>query len=70
MVVRQDEGEVLVLNELGRRILELMDGKRPVQEIIEQLVDEYEAARAKIEEDVLGFLYELRDSGVTEELAP
>ena len=47
VVVRQGAGEVLVLNDLGTRILVLADGATPVAGWIEVLLAEYEVERAR-----------------------
>lgn len=67
VVVRQRAGEVMVLNPTGARILELVDGERPVAGIVEALGEEVEAARATLEVDVAAFLRELAEAGVLED---
>lgn len=69
VVVRQRAGEVMVLNPTGARILELVDGERPVASIVETLGEEVDAARATLEADVAAFLLELADAGVLEAVA-
>ena len=53
VVVRQDAGEVLVLNDLGTRILGLSDGAAPVADWIDALALEFEVDRPQLERDVL-----------------
>jgi hypothetical protein len=66
VVVRQGAGEVLVLNDLGTRILVLADGATPVAGWIEILLAEYEVERAQLERDVLAFAAELVEQGLLE----
>ena len=54
-VLLQPEG-VLVLNPTGAAILELCDGRRPVDEIVDQLRSTYNHV---VEDDVLVFLQRL-----------
>ena len=64
VLVRQQAGEVLALNEVGTRVVELLDGRRQVGEIVNALVDELEVERSTLEKDVLEFLQELVDTGI------
>src|SRR5271169_634580 len=66
VVVRQTAGEVLVLNDLGTRILALADGVAPVARWIEVLLGEYEVGRQDLERDVLAFAAELVEEGLLE----
>ena len=69
VVVRQSAGEVLVLNDLGTRILALADGVNPVAYWIDTLLGEFEVARPLLERDVLAFVAELVEQGLLERLA-
>ena len=64
VVIRQEAAEALVLNEVAGRILELVDGRRTVEEIVETLIDEYEIEGATLRADVLSYLSELVEIGV------
>jgi len=66
VVVRQSAGEVLVLNDLGTRILALADGVTPVAHWIDTLLDEFEVDRPVLERDVLAFAAELVEQGLLE----
>jgi len=66
VVVRQSAGEVLVLNDLGTRILALADGVTPVAHWIDKLLGEYEVERPVLERDVLDFAAELVEQGLLE----
>lgn len=53
-----EEG-IYTLNETGKAILENLDGKKSLCEIVEVLRAEFEAKPGEIEEDVLGLMEEL-----------
>ena len=69
VVVRQAAGEVLVLNEIGVRVLELLEATMPVSGLLDALDAEYQADRPTLERDVLAYLQELVDAGVIEPVA-
>jgi hypothetical protein len=69
VVVRQTAGEVLVLNEIGVRVLELLEATMPVSRLLDALGAEYAVDRATLERDVLAYLQELVDAGVIERVA-
>jgi hypothetical protein len=66
VVLRQRAGEVLVLNEVASRILELADGEAPVGAWVEALAADYEADRTTLERDVVAFAAELAGAEVLE----
>lgn len=68
VVVRTGTSEVLGLNAVGARILDLVDGELTVGALIERLASEYEVDRAQLEADVELFLREMTDDGVLEPL--
>ncbi len=75
IVAREIEGEIIIvplvrgigdaeedlfsLNETGRAVWKLLDGKRTLGGIIGILAKKYDAPQAKIEKDVLGLTGEL-----------
>ena len=61
VLVLPEEGKVKVLNEVGTRIWELLDGKRNVKEIAAILHQEYEVAKAIAEADTLEFVNDLAE---------
>lgn len=69
VVVRQEAAEVLVLNGVAGRVLELCDGRRPLSGVVDALLAEYDVERGDLERDVLRFASELLDAGVAEEVA-
>lgn len=70
VVIRRQEGEVLVLNGVGARIFDLLDGRRSVARLLELLEAEYDAARDTLERDVLAYLDELLEAGLAEPAGP
>ena len=66
IVVRQNAGEVLVLNDVGVRVLELLAAGGPVAGALETLAAEYEVDRAVLAQDVVAYLQELLEAGVVE----
>ena len=52
------------LNPVGSRVWELIDGRRDVQEIIGEIVQEFDVAAAEAGPDVMGFIQELLGRGL------
>jgi hypothetical protein len=75
IVAREIEGEVIIvpltsgladmeddlytLNETGKAIWKLLDGRNKAKDIVESLSREFDAGAGEIEEDVVGLLSEL-----------
>jgi coenzyme PQQ biosynthesis protein PqqD len=53
------EDDLFALNETGKAIWDKLDGKRSLQDVINELSIEYQAGEGEIERDVLGLLQEL-----------
>jgi hypothetical protein len=70
VVVRQRAGEVLVMNEVAARLLDLADGRASIGAWIDALAGEYEVDRATLERDVLVFATELAAEGMLEPVEP
>lgn len=68
VVIRQDAGEVVVLNPVGARVLHLVGPDLEVRALIERMAREYAASAQTLEAEVLGFLEELVAAGVIEEV--
>ena len=66
VVIRQRAGEVLVLNAVGVRILELIAKELTLSQIVDALLDEFLVERKELERDVLSFTSELERAGVLE----
>jgi len=70
VVIRQDAAEVLGLNFVGARVLELIAGGSAKSEILERLVEEFDVAPGELQTDVEAFIAELIELGVVESLPP
>ena len=66
VVVRQSVPEVLVLNGVGARVVEKVDGTLTVEALVAALAGEYDVEREILERDVVAFLGELAEGGVIE----
>lgn len=64
VLVLPEKGEVKVLNEVGARIWELVDGTRKIGQIAEQLTEDFEVDIQKAQNDVVEFLQQLEQKGV------
>ena len=64
-VVLFPEG-MMRLQGTGQSVLELCDGERTLQQIVEILSQRYSADKAKIREDVAGFLEALQQKRVVD----
>ncbi|HSO21361.1 MAG TPA: PqqD family protein [Chondromyces sp.] len=69
VVVRQLEGDVLVLNEVAARVLQLAGEGLSQAEICGRLAGEFEAPEADLPRDVERFLAELEELAVLERVA-
>jgi hypothetical protein len=63
VIVLADSGEVLVLNALGTRILDLIDGKRSITEIARLIEEEYDVPAEEARRDLDEFLRTLSEAG-------
>lgn len=64
VVVRQAQSEVLGLNEVGGRVLALLDGETSVADLVARLTEEFEITPGELERDVTAFLDRLVEVGV------
>ena len=67
VVVRQSAGEVLVVNGVGARVLDLLEARASVGGLLDTLAAEYAIDQATLERDVLAYLQELLDAGIIED---
>jgi hypothetical protein len=70
VVVLQDAAEVLVLNEVGTRILQLVDQGATEDQILAVLLGEFEVAPDELERDLREFLREMLHQGIVETVDP
>jgi hypothetical protein len=82
VVAREIEGEIIIvplvtsvtwrtsftLNETGKAIWELLDGRRSLHEVARKLAEKYQAEPEKIQTDVLGLVGELFRRGMVVEV--
>ncbi len=54
-----DTETLYTLNEVGARVYELIDGERPLREIMDTIVSEFEVTPQQAESDVLEFVAQL-----------
>lgn len=54
-----DMETLYTLNEVGARVYELIDGKRPVRDIVSVVLDEFEVSAEQAESDVREFIAQL-----------
>lgn len=66
LVVVPTEAKVEVLNPVGGRIFELLDGTHSEEEIVRVLVEEFEVTEDVARQDVKSFIGELRERNMLE----
>ncbi len=66
IVLRQNDGEVLVVNGVGVRVVELIAGGASFQELLTTLENEYDIHPEQLRTDVLSYIEELKAAGVLE----
>ena len=66
VVIRQDAAEVLGLNLVGARVLELIDQGHGQSVILTSLAEEFDVAPRELEADVSAFLRELVELEIVE----
>jgi hypothetical protein len=54
-------GKVKVLNDVGARIWQMVDGRHSVRDISAKICEEYEVGQAEAEQDTLDFLNDLAE---------
>ena len=65
VVLRQEAAEVLVLNEVGGRILELLDGERTVGDVVDEISSEFEVDEStRLADETSAFIAELVEAGI------
>jgi hypothetical protein len=67
VILRQEDGEVIVLNEMGTAMIQHLDQGETVEQMIEGLEKVYDNGGDKLVQDALAFVAELRSAGVVEE---
>jgi hypothetical protein len=70
ILVLAEQNKVKVLNELGTRIWEMVDGQQSIRQIAARLCEEYEVDLSQAEQDTLEFLAELDGRGLLQVSTP
>lgn len=68
--IRQPEAGqqcIYVLNPMANRIWELLDGRRTLAEVRDQLLEEFEVAPQELEQDLQEFIQQMRELGSLKE---
>lgn len=60
LIVVPGLGEYNILNPLGTRVWELIDGTRGIEEIVKEITEEYSVKAEEAEADVRSFIEDLR----------
>lgn len=68
VVVRQNAAEVIALNDVGARVLELIDAQKTLADVVEAMSVEYDVTADELEQDVTSFVTAIQDAGVVEEV--
>jgi len=63
-IVLPEHSEVNVLNPIGSVIWDGIDGRRTLEEILQQLLNEYDISREQATSDLEGFVASLREHGM------
>jgi hypothetical protein len=63
-IVLPTMARVSVLNEMGSRVWEAIDGRRTIGEIVDQILEEYDVTRETAEADLYAFVDSLREHGM------
>ncbi len=52
VIVRQEDAEVIAINDVGASILSLLDARRSVADIMESLLEQYDVDRDQLSSDL------------------
>ncbi|HKS39178.1 MAG TPA: PqqD family protein [Blastocatellia bacterium] len=63
VIVLADSGEVIVVNEIGSRIVELIDGKRSAEEVAVTIESEFTVTAEEARSDLEAFMQMLAEAG-------
>lgn len=66
VVLDMESGQYYGLNEVGARILELVQEPQSVEAIVEALSKEYDVEKSRLEQDVVGFLQDMESHRIIE----
>jgi len=63
-IVLPGRAEVKVLNPTGSLVWDQIDGNRPLDQIVDAIVEEFDISRQQAEQDLLAFIAELQSNGM------
>lgn len=66
VIFNAESGVYFGLNGVGAAVWELVDHPRPVREVVEALLQEYEVAPDRLRQDVVAFLREMEVQGLVQ----
>ena len=69
IVILPAQGQVKVLNEVGARIWELVDGHKSTSDLIDIICEEYDISREEVEQDTMDFVQRMLDVQLLEIVA-
>jgi hypothetical protein len=64
VIVDPEKNMVRMLNQVGSRVWELIDGTRTTKEIVVQLVEEFDVKKEEAKNSVEGFIEDLANKGL------
>jgi len=64
VIVLPNKNQIKVVNEVGSFVLHLIDGKRTVAAIVEEVHQQYAAPLEQIEQDVVKYLQQLAEKEI------
>ncbi len=70
VLITPDASRALVLNAVGGAVLDLCDGTRTVEEIVDFVCKNVAGADAEVHKDVAALVAQLIEAGVVEDLDP
>src|SRR5262249_37975961 len=63
-IVLPSMARVSVLNEMGSRVWEAIDGRRTIGEIVDEILEQFDVTRETAEADLFAFVDALREHGM------
>lgn len=66
VLIRQKVGEIVALNHLGGRVLDLLQTESNVAGVVIILEKEFEVEPQQLEKDVLDFVFQLVEEGIVQ----
>ena len=64
VIINPEQGDVKVLNEVGARVWELVDGQRSISQIAQEITQDYEVSFDDANKDLQDYLNIMIDQGL------